>query len=99
MKLSNKAALSLRSLSKCSFTPSKLRFFELRKPKISSCYTTSKHRGCPQKNLLDTTFVLIFHTVGTLNTLNTRYGVDKHIYNSYRRHFDADSSYARAVAS
>ena len=41
MKLSNKATLSLRLLSKCSFTISKLRFFELRKPKISSCYTTS----------------------------------------------------------
>ena len=41
-KLSNKATLSLCSLSKCSFTQSKLRFFELRKPKISSCYTTSK---------------------------------------------------------
>ena len=41
MKLSNKATLSLCLLSKCSFTPSKLRFFELRKPKISSCYTTS----------------------------------------------------------
>ena len=40
-KLSNKAPLSLCLLSKCSFTISKLRFFELRKPKISSCYTTS----------------------------------------------------------
>ena len=40
-KLSNKATLSLRLLSKFSFTISKLRFFELRKPKISSCYTTS----------------------------------------------------------
>ena len=46
LKLSNKATLSLRSLSKCSFTPSKLRFFELRKPKISSCYTTSKNIEC-----------------------------------------------------
>ena len=46
MKLSNKATLSLRSLSKCSFTSSKLRFFELRKPKISTCYTTS-HRNEP----------------------------------------------------
>ena len=35
MKLSNKATLSLRLLSKCSFTISKLRFIELRKPKIS----------------------------------------------------------------
>ena len=41
MKLSNKATLALHSLSKCSFTYSKLRFFELRAPKISSCYTTS----------------------------------------------------------
>ena len=32
----------LHSFSKCSFTPSKLRFFELRAPKISSCYTTSR---------------------------------------------------------
>ena len=40
-KLSNKATLSLCLLLKCSFTISKLRFFELRKPKISSCYTTS----------------------------------------------------------
>ena len=40
-KLSTKATLSLRLLSKCSFTLSKLRFFELRKPKISSCYTAS----------------------------------------------------------
>ena len=35
------ATLSFRLLSKCSFTHSKLRFYELRKPKISSCYTTS----------------------------------------------------------
>ena len=41
-KPSNKATLSLCLLSKCSFTPSKLRFFEFRKPKISSCYTTSQ---------------------------------------------------------
>ena len=45
-KLSNKATLSLRSLSKSSFTSSKLRFFELRKPKISTCYTTS-HKNEP----------------------------------------------------
>ena len=32
----------LHSFSKCSFTLSKLRFFELRAPKISSCYTTSR---------------------------------------------------------
>ena len=49
LKLSNKAALSLRSLSKCSFTLSKLRFFELRKPKISSCYTTSHKKGVSRK--------------------------------------------------
>ena len=41
-KLSNKATLALHSFSKCSFTLSKLRFFELRAPKISSCYTTSR---------------------------------------------------------
>ena len=51
MKLSNKATSLLCLLSKCSFTPSKLRFFELRKPKISSCYTTSQiteavHKTC-----------------------------------------------------
>ena len=57
MKLSNKATSLLRLLSKCSFTPSKLRFFELRKPKISSCYTTSKtteavHKTCWTASLL-----------------------------------------------
>ena len=41
-KLSNKATLALHLFSKCSFTLSKLRFFELRAPKISSCYTTSR---------------------------------------------------------
>ena len=47
-KLSNKAPSSLHLLSKCSFTPSKLRFFELRAPKISSCYTTSQEKSdCP----------------------------------------------------
>ena len=40
-KLSNKATLALHLFSKCSFTLSKLRFFELRAPKISACYTTS----------------------------------------------------------
>ena len=41
-KPSNKATFSLRSLSKYSITLSKLRFFELRKPKISTCYTTCR---------------------------------------------------------
>ncbi len=41
MKLTNKALLLLYSPSKCSFTPSKLRFFGLRKPKNSSFYSTS----------------------------------------------------------
>ena len=41
-KPSNKATLALHSFSKCSFTLSKLRFFELRAPKISACYTTSR---------------------------------------------------------
>ena len=41
-KSSNKATLALHSFSKCSFTLSKLRFFELRAPKISACYTTSR---------------------------------------------------------
>ena len=36
MKLSNKATLSLYSPSKCSFTPSKLRFFGLRKVAIKA---------------------------------------------------------------
>ena len=49
MKLSNKATLSLCSLSKCSFTLSKLRFFELRRSKISSCYTTSIKMGLLNK--------------------------------------------------
>ena len=44
-KLSNKTSLALHLLSKCSFTPSKLRFFELRAPKISSCYTTSQEKS------------------------------------------------------
>ena len=34
MKLSNKVISALRSCSKCSFTPSKLRFFTLRKVAI-----------------------------------------------------------------
>ena len=54
-KLSNKATLLLRLLSKCSFTPSKLRFFELRKPKISPCYTTSRKMGLSNL-LLDSPF-------------------------------------------
>ena len=49
VKLPNKATLSLCLLSKCSFTLSKLRFFELRKPKISSCYTTSKTKEAVHK--------------------------------------------------
>ena len=45
--VSNKDILSLRSCSKCSFTPSKLRFFALRKPKTITCYTHSyNQRGC-----------------------------------------------------
>ena len=57
MKLSNKATLSLRSLSKCSFTSSKLRFFELRKPKISTCYTTSRKTVGDSTHLLDNPFM------------------------------------------
>jgi hypothetical protein len=49
--------MSLRSLSKSSFTLSKLRFFELRKPKISSCYRTSYKLGLPNKNMLDNPFM------------------------------------------
>ena len=41
-KPSNKATFLLRSLLKCSFTLSKLRYFELRRPKISTCYTTRR---------------------------------------------------------
>ena len=62
MKLSNKAPSSLHLLSKCSFTPSKLRFFELRAPKISSCYTTSQEKSdCP---LTCWTVTLFFSAVG-----------------------------------
>ena len=43
-KLTKKALLLLYSPSKCSFTPSKLRFFGLRKPKNSSFYSTSPKR-------------------------------------------------------
>ena len=41
MKLSNKVISALYSVSKSSFTTSKLRFLNLRKPKNPSCYTTS----------------------------------------------------------
>ena len=41
-KPSNKATFSLRSLLKCSFTLSKLRFFELRRPEITTYYTTRR---------------------------------------------------------
>ena len=34
----------IRSPSKCSFTPSKLRFFGLRKPKTTSFYSTSRRQ-------------------------------------------------------
>lgn len=42
MKLSNKATLLLCLLPKCLFTLSKLRYFKLRRPKISSCYKLLK---------------------------------------------------------
>ena len=58
-KLSNKATLSLCLLSKCSFTPSKLRFFELRKPKISSCYTTSKTNEAVHKTYWTAPLILL----------------------------------------
>ena len=48
-KLSNKALLVLLSFSKSSHTPSMLRFLELRVPKNSSCYTTSKVEGISDK--------------------------------------------------
>ena len=41
VKLSNKATSLLPSLSNCLFTLNKLCIFELRAPKISSCYTIS----------------------------------------------------------
>ena len=49
-KSSNKATLALHSFSKCSFTLSKLRFFELRAPKISACYTTSNGKVPSPRN-------------------------------------------------
>ena len=55
MKLSNKVISALRLPSKYSFTPSKLRFFGLRKPWNPSCYTTSNKKGV-SKNLLGTPF-------------------------------------------
>ena len=57
-KLSNKVIFALRSCSKCSFTPSKLRFFTLRKPKNPSCYTTSSKSGCPTSQVWTTTFII-----------------------------------------
>ena len=39
----------LRLLSKCSFTPGKLRFFGLRRPKINFCYTISIKKSVPIK--------------------------------------------------
>ena len=44
MKLSNKATLLLCLLPKCLFTLSKLRYLELRRPKISSCYKLLKEK-------------------------------------------------------
>ncbi len=45
MQQSNKVALSFYSPSKFSFTLGKLRFLGLRRPKISTCYTTSQIKG------------------------------------------------------
>ena len=48
-KLSNKVILVLCLPEKSSFTPSKLRFFGLRKPKNPSCYTTSTKMRLPDR--------------------------------------------------
>ena len=45
MRVNKKCILSLRSPSKSSFTPSKLRFFGLRKPKTTSFYSLSYVMG------------------------------------------------------
>ena len=58
MKLSNKSALPLCLLSKCSFTHSKLRFWGLHRPKISSCYTASIQNECAHK-LVGHTHILV----------------------------------------
>ena len=47
MKLTKKALLLLYSPSKCSFTPSKLRFFGLRKPKNSSFFQLLTNENDP----------------------------------------------------
>ena len=48
MRVNKKCILSLRLPSKCSFTPSKLRFFGLRKPKTTSFYSLSLVMKWPQ---------------------------------------------------
>ena len=44
-------------------------------------------------------YSLVFHSVCSLNTLNTHYSVYQRIDNSHRRHLNADCSEACAVAS
>ena len=57
LKPSNKALLSFLSLSKSSFTPIKLRFFEFREPKNSSCYTASNEKVIVRRTCWTTTFL------------------------------------------
>ena len=58
MKLSNSATLLLYLLPKCLFTLSKLRYFKLRRPKISSCYKLLKEKEGAHK-LVDTLLYLL----------------------------------------
>lgn len=58
MKLSNSATLLLYLLPKCLFTLSKLRYFKLRRPKISSCYKLLKKKEGAHK-LVDTLLYLL----------------------------------------
>ena len=58
MKLSNKATLLLCLLPKCLFTLSKLRYFKLRRPKISSCYKLLKEKEGANK-FVDTLLYLL----------------------------------------
>ena len=59
--LSNKGILSLHSPSKSSFTVGKLRFFGLREPKTTTCYTDScKKRGRPMTCWTPSFFYYLF---------------------------------------
>ena len=78
--LSYKVLPALRSCSKCSFTPSKLRFFTLRKPKTPSCYTTSnKKKRLSQLDLLDNLFYL--YLINYRRTTLCPKGISEYIIN------------------